>query len=157
MRKFLLPLPALLIASAAVVAQAPPPPPPPVGAVPAAPQAYRAKQVLGARVNIQDNQSVGTVDDIVFDETGNIEYLIVADAGKLVSIPWQAAKFNFTTAAAAPIAVVNITREQYRTVPTFTVRTYPNFYAPAYRTEVYKFYGLTPGQARRLDRQIDRR
>lgn len=129
--------------------------PPPAAPVPAGGNqtAYRAKQVLGSTVNIDGNQGVGTVDDIVFDQNGQIEYLIVAEQGRMVSVPWEATRFN----QEQRVAVVNITPERYRAIPSFTVQTYPNFYTPAYRTETYRYYGLTPGQARRVERQLDRR
>src|SRR5438046_1020970 len=77
----------------------PPPPPPAAGRVERAPaetpHAYRAKQVLGAKVSLKGDLSIGTVDDIVFSDAGQIEYLIVANEGKLVTVPWEAAKFDF--------------------------------------------------------------
>ena len=51
---------------------------------------FRAKQIIGSKVTIDENQSVGTVDDIVMDQNGNVDYLIVINEdNKLVSIPWQ--------------------------------------------------------------------
>jgi len=111
--------------------------------------AVRAKQVLGTRVNIRGGTAVGTVDDIVLSDEGVVEYLIVAHEGKMVTVPWEAAKFDYEKRA----ATVNITQEQYRTIPTYTTERYPNFYTPTYRTEVYRYYGLTPGQGRRLERR----
>lgn len=128
-------------------------PPPPAKAQPpgssAAPVTYRAKQVIGAKVNIQGNVSIGTVDDIVFDDAGNLEYLIVANDGKLVTVPWEAAKFNFDQRT----ALVNLTADQYKAIPTYTTTTYPEFYSPVYRTQVYRYYGITPRELRRLERR----
>jgi hypothetical protein len=112
----------------------------------------RAKSILGATVNISGGASAGTVEDIVFTEEGVIDYLIVAKDGRLVTLPWEAARFDYGKRA----ATVEITQEQYRKVPTYTAERYPDFYAPAYRTEVYKYYGLRPGP-RRLERRLDRR
>ncbi|HJZ92175.1 MAG TPA: PRC-barrel domain-containing protein [Gemmataceae bacterium] len=124
--------------------QAPPAkdPPPRVGTAKPTetPQAHRAKQVLGAKVSIAGDISIGTVEDLVFSDTGQVEYLIVANEGKLVTVPWEAAKFNFEKQT----ATVNITRDQYKVIPTYTVREYPVFFAPDYRTEVYRYYGLRP-------------
>ena len=113
---------------------------------------YRAKQVLGSKIMIQNNTAVGTVDDIVFDSAGNLEYLIVANEGKMVSVPWDAAKFDVKSQT----AVLNITPEVYKTIPTFTATTYPDFWAPTYRTTTYKYYGITPRELRRIDRIIKR-
>jgi hypothetical protein len=113
---------------------------------------YRAKQVLGSKIMIQNNTAIGTVDDIVFDQAGNLEYLLVENEGKLIAVPWDAAKFD----AKSQIAVVNITPQVYKTIPTFTTTTYPDFWAPTYRTTVYKYYGLTPRELRKIGRIIKR-
>jgi sporulation protein YlmC with PRC-barrel domain len=143
-----------------ILAQTKPPPPPtpprPVdpavrpapGTAPAtegSTQAYRVKQVLGTKVSLKDNLSIGTVDDVVFNDAGQVEYLIVANEGKLVTVPWEAAKFNFEKQT----ATVNITQEQYKVIPTYTVREYPVFFEPTYRTQAYRWYGLTPRPFRR--------
>lgn len=114
---------------------------------------YRAKQVIGNKVTMTGGADIGTVDDLVFDDAGNMDYLIVNNNGKLITLPWEAAKFNFEQ----KIATVTLTAEQYKAIPTYTTTTYPNFYTPTYRTEVYKYYGLTPRELRRLDKPGPRR
>jgi hypothetical protein len=115
-------------------------------------QAYRVKQVLGSKVSIQGNVGIGTVDDIVFGDDGMIEYLVVANEGKLVTVPWEAAKFNFQQQT----ATIDITQEKFKAIPTYTVQEYPNWALPAYRTEIYRLYGVTPRE-RRIERRIERR
>ncbi|VTT99289.1 PRC-barrel domain protein OS=Pedosphaera parvula (strain Ellin514) GN=Cflav_PD5202 PE=4 SV=1: PRC [Gemmataceae bacterium] len=111
---------------------------------------YRAKQILGTKITLQGNAAAGTVDDIVFDSAGNLEYLIVSNDGKLVTVPWDAAKFDVKSQT----ATLTITPEVYRTIPTYTPTTYPDYWTPDYRTATYKFYNLTPRELRRLDRRI---
>jgi sporulation protein YlmC with PRC-barrel domain len=129
-------------------------PPPPPGAAPLTPApvaTYRAKQVLGTKILLRNDTSVGTVDDIVFDDAGNLEHLVVATSdNKLITVPWEAAKFDLEKKT----AVVNITPEVYKTIPTYTVTTYPAFYTPAYRTDIYRVYGLTPRELRRIERRL---
>ncbi|MDB5340039.1 MAG: hypothetical protein JWN70_5658 [Planctomycetaceae bacterium] len=116
---------------------------------PTAGQVYRAKQVLGAKVNIEGDTEVGTVDDIVLDDHGNVDYLIVVNAdNKLVTVPWDAAAFNVQKR----IATVRIAPKAYQAIPTYTVDQYPTFSTPAYRSQVYKYYGITPGAQRRAIR-----
>lgn len=113
-------------------------------------QQFRAKQILGARVNLEGNTAGGTVDDIILDENGNVDYLIVVnDNQKLVTVPWDATQFNVDKR----VAVVNITPQKWQQAPTYTVDHYPVFSAPAYRTQVYSYYGLTPHQTRRMIRR----
>ena len=138
---------ALVLAGAsAMLAQQNPPNPP--GSEPQ--QSFRAKQIIGSKVNIQGDMAVGTVDDIVLDEHGNVDYLIVANSdGKLVTVPWDAVKLNVDKR----VAVVHIAPDQFEQVPTYTAQQYPTFTAPAYRTQIYQAYGLTPGQQRRAIRR----
>ena len=109
---------------------------------------FRAKQILGTRIMIQGNTAVGTVDDLVFDDAGNLEYLVVENAGKLSTVPWEAAKFDLEKKT----AVLPLTAAQYNVIQTYTTTTYPSYYTPAYRTQVYRFYNLTPRELRRIGR-----
>lgn len=119
---------------------------------------FRVRSVLGARVSVQNNTSVGVIEDLVFDQDGQIEYALVADQGQLVTVPWQAVKFAALQANApanAPLAAtIAIPAEQYRAIPRYTVTTYPSFYTPTYRTEVYRYYGLTPRERRLVERRV---
>jgi hypothetical protein len=112
-------------------------------------QPIRAKQVLGSKVFLAGDVHAGIVDDMVFDEGGNIEYVIVNKDNKLVTVPWSAVKFNFEKQT----ATLAVTQQQYQVIPTYTIQTYPSFYDPTYRTKVYSWYGLTPGQLRRIERR----
>jgi hypothetical protein len=119
-----------------------------------APQARKAKQVLGSKVSLQGGVNIGTVDDIIFSDAGHVDYLVVLNEGKYVIVPWQAAKFDFDKQTAS----VNITQAQYREVPTFTVQTWPNVYEPAYMTRIYRYYNLQPpDRLRPIDRRDIRR
>jgi hypothetical protein len=111
---------------------------------------YRAKEVLGSKVHIENDLSIGLVDDIVFGDDGVIDYLIVNNQNKLVTVPWEAAKFNFEKRT----AVIQISQERFREIPTYTVEKYPTFSTPAYRTQIYKSYGLTPHERRALRRGV---
>lgn len=152
-----------LTAGATAFGQAPPPrpvdPPPAVQVRPAEPvrpaekevttPTFRAKQVLGTKVQITGEKEIGTVEDLVFDDAGNLEYMIVDNGGKLITVPWEAARFNVEK----KVAVLSITADQYKVIPTYTTTTYPSFYTPTYRTEVYKYYDLKPRELRRLERR----
>lgn len=69
-----------------------------------------------------------------------------------MTVPWDAAKFDYRQRT----ATIEITPARYQATPRSTTTTYPQFFTPTYRTEVYRYSGLTPGQMRRLGRQIDR-
>src|ERR1700690_3863155 len=78
--------------------------------------ALHVKSILGATVNLQSGTGIGTVHDIVLNDDGVVDYLVVSDNGKLVTVPWEAAKFNIERRT----AVINISSEQFRQIPTYT-------------------------------------
>jgi PRC-barrel domain len=121
---------------------------------PSAQMALRAKSILGATVQLHGSASasVGTIEDIVFDDEGVIDYFIVSEKGRMVTVPWEAAKFNFEKRTAE----INLAPDQFSKVPSYTAERYPDFYAPAYRTEIYGYYNLRPGQERRFERRVRR-
>ena len=103
------------------------------------------------QISIKNNTAVGTVDDIVLSDAGEVEYLVVQTSDKkLVSVPWSAAVWS----ADNKTGVVNITPDQWKSVPTYTSTTYPDYFTPDYRNQTYKYYGVTPGQLRRLNRRL---
>lgn len=151
---FLLAIGAIVLAQQPVVVPAQPPVRVEAQAQPAqaavASATYRAKQILGSKIMIQNNTAIGTVDDMVFDSAGNLEYLVVANEGKLITVPWDAAKWDLKNQT----ATLPITQEVYKTIPTYTATAYPDYWAPAYRTQVYKYYNLTPRELRILNRRL---
>lgn len=114
-------------------------------------QEFRAKQILGFKVFIQGDMAVGSVDDIVIDDHGNVDYLIVATSeNQLLTVPWDAVRLH----PGKRLAVVHISQAAFQKVPTYTAKQYPVYTAPTYRTQVYQHYGLTPSQERRVIRRI---
>lgn len=145
-------------ATGAGMGRAAPPPPPdrPREAPPAegrGAQTLGAKAVLGSKVSIQGGLAIGTVDDIIFDDGGTIDYLVVLNEGKYVTVPWEAAKFDFEKRT----ATVEITQERFREVPTYTRESYPTFYEPAYREKIYTYYGVKPRRDIRIEKREERR
>jgi len=118
---------------------------------------HRAKDLLGSKVSIDGGLAVGTVDDVVFADDGVVEFIVVANEGKLVSVPWAASKFDFQ----ARTAVVGITQDKFRQIPTFTAESYPTF-DTQYVQRTYSYYnvpqptGATPRQERKMERRVER-
>lgn len=138
---------ALTLTSVAVAQQ---PVPAPANAPAEVVQTYRASQILGSKILIENNSGIGKVEDLIFDTAGNLEYLVVNHDGKLISVPWDAAKWDVKNQS----GTVSITPEVLKTIPTFTPTTYPDFWAPTYRVQTYKYYNLTPRELRRIERRL---
>jgi len=112
-------------------------------------EVLRASRVLGSSISIRGDVGIGTVDDIVFTRDGSVDYLVVRQADRYVLVPWQAARFNFERRT----GVVDIPQETFREIPTFNRESWPNVYDPAYRTRIYRFYGIRPGVGVRIERR----
>jgi len=67
--------------------------------------------------------------------------LIVSRNGKLVTVPWDAARFNH----GKRIATIDLSADQFDRIPTYTSDRYPDFYTPAYRNQV-KLDFIRPGR-----------
>ena len=57
------------------------------------PPALRVSQILGSNVHLRGNR-YGTVEDMVLNEAGGVDYLVVATGGHVVMLPWSAAQVN---------------------------------------------------------------
>jgi PRC-barrel domain len=113
----------------------------------------RAKAILGSKVNIEGGTDVGTVVDIIFDNDGTLDYLVVDHDGKYVTVPWEAAKWD----TGRRTAVINITPQRWQEIPTYTSEAYPNYYEPAYREKIYSYYGVKPRREIRTEKREERR
>jgi len=83
----------------------------------------RAKSLLGTTVTLQGGTRAGTIEDIVLSNDGVVDYLIVSEGGKLVTVPWDAVNFNYQKRT----ATINLAPEQYRRIPTYTTTEYPQY------------------------------
>jgi hypothetical protein len=98
--------------------------------------AHRARDVLGAQIRLRDGYSVGTVSDMVFNDDGYLEYVVVETAGRNVLVPWSAARFNFEGRA----ATLDVPRDRWRDVP--TLDRWPDLGDAGYRARVSRYYGV---------------
>lgn len=100
----------------------------------------RARELLGAKVTLKDDESVGTIEDMIVNEDGRVDYLVVRDEGRYFLVPWEAARINFERR----VVSVPITRERFREVPTFTRERFPDLSDRRYVERVRTFYDLRP-------------
>jgi hypothetical protein len=75
----------------------------------------RLSTVIGGAVQIANSVSVGKIEDLVLNDSGCIEYVVVASRDQYVAIPWSVVTVDF----GQRIATVDITEERFATVPRF--------------------------------------
>jgi hypothetical protein len=76
----------------------------------------RLSLVIGGGVRIAKGVSVGKIEDVVLNDQGCIDYLVVVQGDKYVAIPWTVATVNY----GERIVTVDITEQRFAEVPTFT-------------------------------------
>jgi hypothetical protein len=75
----------------------------------------RLSLVIGGGVRIANGVAVGKIEDVVLNDRGCIDYVVVAYQDKYVAIPWTVATVDY----GQRIVTVNITEQRFAQVPTF--------------------------------------
>jgi sporulation protein YlmC with PRC-barrel domain len=82
--------------------------------------AYRSDQLIGASVINAQDESLGSVDDIVMSpQTGRIAYLVISHGGFLgidesyTPVPWQ----DFESASGTNLLILRVTKSALETAP----------------------------------------
>jgi hypothetical protein len=75
----------------------------------------RLSLVIGGGVRIANGVAVGKIEDVVLNERGCIEYVVVVYQDKYVAIPWTVATVDY----GQRIVSVDITEQRFAQVPTF--------------------------------------
>jgi hypothetical protein len=55
---------------------------------------WRARDLLGARVQFRDGRPVGTVSEMVLSRTGGVDYVLVRSGDDLIAVPWDAVLYD---------------------------------------------------------------
>lgn len=107
-----------------------------------------ANQVIGSTIRLQDGVSYGRVEDIVLNEDGYAEYLVVSREGQYGLLPWAAARVDYgqrvITYDVAPQAVQTFF---------FAPNAWPNVADPQFGTRIRQVF---PRATRRDIRRIER-
>src|SRR5947209_9627856 len=121
-------------------------------------EVHRLSTVMGANLVVQDGATVGKVEDIVLSDSGCLDYVVVAYESNFVLVPWTATTVDF----GQRVVRVDVTREKFREIPTFTRDRWPDLRDTRYTERVQAVFGTRGGRQtesnfRREDRRDDRR
>jgi hypothetical protein len=105
-------------------------------------QVRKVSTIIGGTVVLKDNVSVGKIEDIVINEDGCVDFLVVAYQEKFLVVPWTVGRFDFERRTIA----VEITKERFQEVPTFTREKWPDFSDTKFIETVHKSWGVQPGK-----------
>ena len=101
----------------------------------------RASIVIGARVRLGSDVMVGKVEDIVLNDQGCVDYAVVVYEDKYVLVPWTVTRVDY----ADRIVSIDITKERFLEVPTFTREHWPNLTHRTYTQKVRTFFAASGG------------
>lgn len=108
--------------------------------------ALRASNIIGAEVKNGERTALGTVNDLVFNERGQVHYLIMTHGGvlgvgqKYCAVPLRAVTFKPTEDAGEYWIEFNINPKTLEKAPNFTSDKWPNFRDDTFVKSNDKFY-----------------
>lgn len=105
-------------------------------------QVQRVSVIMETGVSVQDGDNIGKVVDLIVNDNGCIEYVVVAYEQNFILVPWSVTTVNVER----KVVRINITRERLREVPTFTRDRWPNFSDGQFREKLHKVYGVQAGR-----------
>jgi sporulation protein YlmC with PRC-barrel domain len=111
----------------------------------------RASEIKGRNVQNQQGQDLGQVDDLVFDNEGNISYLVISRGGvmgvgaDLVPIPWKEDKISIQE----DNVILNMDQEKLDQAPSFSSGEWDNMSQQEFQQRVHGYYEKdSPAQER---------
>lgn len=121
------------------------------------PMANRASEIIGSTVKNEKGEQLGTVNDIVLDRRGEVQYIILSHGGllgigdKLIPIPFRAARMQEDT-----VVLQNVDKQKLEQAPNISQQEWEKLAQPDFERKVYSYYGQEqrePGTMRRWEEQ----
>jgi sporulation protein YlmC with PRC-barrel domain len=121
----------------------------------------RASEIQGRNVQNQQGEDIGQVNDLVFDNEGNISYLILSRGGvmgvgaDLVPVPWKEDKITIQE----DNVILSMDRQKLDQAPSFSSGEWDQMSQQEFQQRVHGYYekdmqdtqrqeGMTPGTQR---------
>ena len=108
-------------------------------------------KLVGTKVKSSQGEEIGVVKDVMIDRsTGCMAYTVLstgeggaraAGGGKFVAVPWAV----YSPASDVSALVVTVDRERIYSAPVFDYARIDEYSRPDYITNVYSYYGVSPG------------
>jgi sporulation protein YlmC with PRC-barrel domain len=111
----------------------------------------QVSKLVGTKVKSSQGEEIGVIKDVMIDSsTGCMAYTVLstgeggaraAGGGKFVAVPW--AVYSPTSDVSA--LTVTVDRERIYSAPVFDYARIDEYSRPDYITNVYSYYGVSPG------------
>lgn len=107
----------------------------------------RASELIGRDVVNQNEEELGSVEDVVIGRDGRVSYLVVAHGGvmgvgdNLIPVPFSAIEQQTSE---KDNIVLNMSKEELEKAPNFAANEWPDFSDPTYENDVHGYFGASP-------------
>jgi sporulation protein YlmC with PRC-barrel domain len=107
----------------------------------------RLSKLMKATVRNNFGEDLGTIEDVITDQNGKLDYVILSHGGilgigeKLIPIPIQAVQ----PSDKEQTVMVNVAKNALEKAPSFDAKNWPNFSQPAWRQKTYTYYDVYGG------------
>jgi len=104
---------------------------------------WSATALLNRPVRNSAGETLGRIEDIVIDPSGNIQYAVVSlndgfgAPGRLFAVPWPL----FGASPSRDWILLNMDRERLLRAPSFDRNNWPDTADPVWRRALYDYYG----------------
>jgi hypothetical protein len=114
----------------------------------------RVSVVLGSSVTLERGGDVGKVEDVILNDDGCPEYVVIRYEDGYIAVPWTVATVNFDER----VVRLDISRDRLRDIPTFSRDRWPDFARGEYRDRLRKVFGADfERRGRRTEENAERR
>lgn len=110
----------------------------------------QSSKIVGTKVKSSQGEEIGVIKDVVLDRsTGCMAYTVLstggtaASGGKMVAVPWTV----YSPTSNVSELTVTVDRERIYNAPVFDYARIEEYSRPDYVTNVYSYYGVSPGAA----------
>lgn len=110
----------------------------------------RASKVIDAPLKGADNESIGEVEDLLFDKDGRVAFAILGKGGVLnigedyIPVPWSALRIKYDREDTSVSTSIDMTNEQLRRAPLVKGDDYATLLAPGFTDQVYRYFHVDP-------------
>ncbi len=108
-------------------------------------QFFQAKNFIGEKVHNSQDQSLGTIKDIVFNpQNGETFAAIEASHNRYALVPWQALTIKAKGSRGKELVVLNATKEQLQAGPTVPEDQWQMLNNQTFVQSIYSHYNVQP-------------
>jgi sporulation protein YlmC with PRC-barrel domain len=106
---------------------------------------HRASELIGEKVEGSQGQELGKIKDIVFSDTGEIDFIVLSKEDKLIPIPFQAAELSKEQ---DKITFKGVDEQKLQNAPSLSEGEWQRLEDRQFEDQVRSYYepGTTPGQ-----------